>query len=45
LPPVGRRAARGIDVSDGAGGAWLRLTACRFMFLLFARCGGGGTPQ
>ncbi len=45
LPAVGGRAARGIEVSGGARGAWLRLTTCRFMFLLFTRRSGGATPQ
>lgn len=37
LPAPGARGARGIDVRRGTGCAWLRLTTCRYMFLLFAR--------
>ena len=36
LPPRGRRDVAGIQLS-GARGAWLRLSTCRFMFLLFSR--------
>jgi hypothetical protein len=31
--------ANGADVSRGSGNAWLRLTTCRFMFLLFEKRG------
>jgi SAM-dependent methyltransferase len=37
LPPAWARRGNGIAVSGGAGPAWLRLTACRFMFLLFEK--------
>ena len=37
LPPSGGGQTKGIDVNHGGGHAWLRLTACRFMFLLFER--------
>ncbi|MGH8140845.1 MAG: class I SAM-dependent methyltransferase [Steroidobacteraceae bacterium] len=37
LPSNRAQHASGIDVSRGARHAWLRLTRCRFMFLLFER--------
>jgi SAM-dependent methyltransferase len=37
LPARRARPAEGIAVGGGTRGAWLRLTTCRFMFLLFAR--------
>ncbi len=39
------REARGIDLRAGARGAWLRLTTCRFMFLLFVRRAGNDIAQ
>jgi hypothetical protein len=37
LPPSGKRDAAPIDVSGGAGCAGLRVSGCRFMFLLFEK--------
>jgi len=37
LPPYWSRNANGVDVSHGERRAWLRLTTCRFMFLLFEK--------
>jgi SAM-dependent methyltransferase len=37
LPPRGAGEATGIDFALNARTAWLRLTRCRFMFLLFRR--------
>jgi hypothetical protein len=39
LPPHWGRNANGVDVSRGERHAWLRLTTCRFMFLLFEKRG------
>jgi SAM-dependent methyltransferase len=36
-PPYRGRYAKGVDVSRGGRYAWLRLTTCRFMFLLFEK--------
>jgi SAM-dependent methyltransferase len=38
-PSHGGGPARGVDVSRGVGNAWIRLTTCRFMFLLFEKAG------
>lgn len=37
LPPYRGRHADGVDVSRDVRHAWLRLTTCRFMFLLFEK--------
>jgi SAM-dependent methyltransferase len=37
LPAAPAIRANGIDVSNGPGHAWTRLTTCRFMFLLFQK--------
>jgi SAM-dependent methyltransferase len=37
LPRYRAQPSNGVDVSRGGRGAWLRLTTCRFMFLLFER--------
>jgi SAM-dependent methyltransferase len=37
LPPYRGRHANGVGVSRGGGHAWLRVTTCRFMFLLFEK--------
>jgi SAM-dependent methyltransferase len=37
LPPSRGRHANGVDVSRGVRSAWLRLTAARYMFLLFEK--------
>jgi SAM-dependent methyltransferase len=38
LPPAVQRHGNGADVSGGGRLAWLRMTTCRFMFLLFEKC-------
>jgi SAM-dependent methyltransferase len=45
LPAHSSREARGIDLGGGARGAWLHLTTCRFMFLLFVRRAGNDIAQ
>jgi SAM-dependent methyltransferase len=42
LPRDGARHANGVDVSSGGRYAWLRVTTCRFMFLLFEKRPQGG---
>jgi hypothetical protein len=37
LPPTRGRSATGTDVGRGGRYAWMRLTTCRFMFLLFEK--------
>jgi SAM-dependent methyltransferase len=37
LPPHRGQGANGVDVSRGCRHAWLRLTTCQFMFLLFEK--------
>lgn len=37
LPQFRRRHANGIDMSRGGRHAWLQMTTCRFMFLLFEK--------
>jgi SAM-dependent methyltransferase len=45
LPAPGTRGAPGIDLRRGGRGAWVRLTTCRFMFLLFARHSGSSASH
>jgi len=37
MPTAASTAIEGLDISRGIGHAWLRLTRCQFMFLLFRR--------
>ena len=39
LPQFWRRHPNGVDMSRGGRHAWLRMTTCRFMFLLFEKRG------
>jgi SAM-dependent methyltransferase len=38
LPPLPGRDAKGVEIGDSAGFAWLRATTSRFMFLEFEKC-------